>query len=77
MCSDFSLNGLLYIFCTCTNIILVLALVVPKYFVLISVLPFVVPKYFFLPGGIASSSFFLINKRKKNYNCNPEFILIV
>ena len=28
MCYDFSLNGLLYIFCTCTNIILVLALVV-------------------------------------------------
>ena len=28
VCSDFPLNGLLYIFCTCTNIILVLALVV-------------------------------------------------
>ena len=40
--------NILYIFCICTNIILVL--------------PFLVPKYFFPPGGIASSSF--LEKKK-------------
>ena len=50
-------------FCTCTNIILVLG--------------FIVPKYFFPPGGIASSSFFEkdTSGRQHNVGEKPSVIL--